>query len=1138
MKFLKTGLSLAVIGATLSVLPGTASVAAGSPKSADGDSPTAQMRSAADGSVRISTRSATGKVGFISARGARADLLPSVEATSKSSAVSKATTYVDRYASAFGAAKGQLVRKDVVHDRYGYVVTFDQQYQGVPVFGARLKANVDNDGALTAVGGYAAPDLSLSTTPRLSAADAAKRAVAFVKADPPTGEAGAKADTTGIKAVHNELNVYRLGSLRGATGDAVLAYVVEVSNAKNVRDMVFVDANTGKPVNRYSMIADGLDRELQEASGTAQAPVLTTVWEEGDEFPGDLNEDQQNLINSSGESYWMYANAFGRDSYDGEGAKRITVNNDPRISCPNANWNGTTTNYCDGVTSDDVVAHEWGHAYTEYTSGLIYQYQSGALNESYSDVWGETLDLINGREDEGEGDITQVRADGTCDPTAPARLEVSITAPASVAGPCTAAAAGFGPTLGTEPITPQVVVATDAANTAGPSTTDGCSTFTNAAAIAGNWAFADRGTCSFQIKVDNAKAAGATGIVLGQNVAGLPISPSGSSDIPGIMVTQANATRIKSVGTVTMSIAAEDTSSRPETNRWLIGEKSEAFGGAIRDMWNPTCYGNPGKVSDAEYNCDPGLTDNGGVHGNSGVPNHAYALTVDGGTYNGETITGLGLDKTANIWWYAQTHYLTPSSDFTDAADALEQSCADLVGQTINKITTTPNAGATPVDPITSADCASVAKANTAVEMRTEPVQCNFQPLLAPGELSPCGSGTTTETTVLDDFEEGISGWTTDQQLAEGATAGVPWEATNKAPAGREGTVAYAPDPDEGSCAPGQDDISSRDSIISPEYTIPSGTSPRVTVDHYVATEAGYDGGNVKVSLNGGPFNLVPASAFLFNPYNATMKAATAGNPPVPDNTSPLAGQPGFTGTDGGKTVGSWGQSTISVGKLGAKAGDTVRIRFDFGRDGCGGNDGWYLDNLVLTVCKKVAKVTAAHQPDPSTYGTESTVEVKAPADATGTVTLKNGGTEVDTADLADGAATLDVPATLKAGSYDWTVVYSGNGTYGAETIPVEATIAPAGTETSILAFTSRVKAGSTGVVKVQVESSAGTPSGSVTLKSGTRSYGTAWLRDGQVRIVTSKFTKAGTYRIYANFNGSNNYATSKTKLFTITVVK
>ena len=60
-------------------------------------------------------------------------------------------------------------------------------------------------------------------------------------------------------------------------------------------------------------------------------------------------------------------------------------------------------------------------------------------------------------------------------------------------------------------------------------------------------------------------------------------------------------------------------------------------------MWTPTCMGDPGKVSDAEYFC--GTDDGGGVHSNSGVPNHAYALTVDGGTYNGRTITGIGLDQ-------------------------------------------------------------------------------------------------------------------------------------------------------------------------------------------------------------------------------------------------------------------------------------------------------------------------------------------------------------------------------------------------------------------------------------------------------------------------------------------------------------
>ena len=60
-------------------------------------------------------------------------------------------------------------------------------------------------------------------------------------------------------------------------------------------------------------------------------------------------------------------------------------------------------------------------------------------------------------------------------------------------------------------------------------------------------------------------------------------------------------------------------------------------------MWTPTCLGDPGKVSDAEYKCD--TDDSGGVHGNSGVVNHGYALLVDGGSYNGFDVNGIGLTR-------------------------------------------------------------------------------------------------------------------------------------------------------------------------------------------------------------------------------------------------------------------------------------------------------------------------------------------------------------------------------------------------------------------------------------------------------------------------------------------------------------
>ena len=154
-----------------------------------------------------------------------------------------------------------------------------------------------------------------------------------------------------------------------------------------------------------------------------------------------------------------------------------TVNNDPRISCPNANWNGVTTNYCNGVTSDDVVSHEWGHAYTEYTSGLIYQWQSGALNESYSDIWGETIDLINGREDEGEDDSPPSAPTATAPRLHPRAVDMrdQLPRPASPVRAPRRRPRGASRSRTTGDHRRRRRRASTPADAAGPTTTDGCS---------------------------------------------------------------------------------------------------------------------------------------------------------------------------------------------------------------------------------------------------------------------------------------------------------------------------------------------------------------------------------------------------------------------------------------------------------------------------------------------------------------------------------------------------------------------------------------------------------------------------------------------------------------------------------------
>jgi cysteine-rich repeat protein len=131
--------------------------------------------------------------------------------------------------------------------------------------------------------------------------------------------------------------------------------------------------------------------------------------------------------------------------------------------------------------------------------------------------------------------------------------------------------------------------------------------------------------------------------------------------------------------------------------------------------------------------------------------------------------------------------------------------------------------------------------------------------------------------------------------------------------------------------------------IDSPTIVLPASPTPHVAFDHYVSTEAGWDGGNVKLSVNGGPFVVIPGSSYSFNPYNSVLNAPS-------DN--PMGGEEAFTGADGGSLSGSWGQSQVDLVGL-ASPGDSIKLRFDFGTDGCNGTTGWYVDSVEAYSCSE-----------------------------------------------------------------------------------------------------------------------------------------------------------------------------------------
>ena len=124
--------------------------------------------------------------------------------------------------------------------------------------------------------------------------------------------------------------------------------------------------------------------------------------------------------------------------------------------------------------------------------------------------------------------------------------EVRVLTPASIAGTRQFGTAAFGPPLSSPGVTASVVNAIDVVEPAAPpafpapgTTTDGCSPFTNAAAVAGNIALIERGFCGFAVKARNATIAGAVGVIIYNNAANAALAPPGMADdgINGAFVT-------------------------------------------------------------------------------------------------------------------------------------------------------------------------------------------------------------------------------------------------------------------------------------------------------------------------------------------------------------------------------------------------------------------------------------------------------------------------------------------------------------------------------------------------------------------------------------------------------------------------
>ncbi|SHE59557.1 M4 family metallopeptidase [Streptoalloteichus hindustanus] len=464
-----------------------------------------------------------------------------------------------RLAQQFGAGVGAL---EVLSSRTtpaGGVVRLQQTIDGVPVLGGQVVEVLDRSGALVSAHGRTARGRAGSfPADRTAAAEGAARSAL----DRVAGESGQ--GVTDLRVAESRPYWYD-ASLLGAEGatDAVPAFQVTVAG-KGAEDRwtVVVDAGSRAALATWSDTHEAVNRAVCDANRTTVDGNDDSAFRCGTAFRVSRREggrpssvaDVNKVYDFFGDTSKFYASKVDADLTDligvdyGDGAGkalratvRVCVSGE---KCPyqNAFWSPQAQQmvFGEGVTTDDVTGHELTHGVTEHISGLVYRGESGAINESLSDIFGEFVDLTNGSSDDTAG------------------------------------------------------------------------------------------------------------------------------------------------------------------NRWKMGEGSAL--GVIRDMANPPAHNDPDrKGSSLWYPRYQTARDNSiFVHRNSGVGNKAAALIADGGSFNGQRIRGIGIDKSASLWWSVQ-NLLTSGADYAELGTVLNSACRQNAEGGV--------AGTT------RDDCAQVAKAVTATEM-------------------------------------------------------------------------------------------------------------------------------------------------------------------------------------------------------------------------------------------------------------------------------------------------------------------------------------------------------------------------------------------------------------------------------------
>ena len=275
----------------------------------------------------------------------------------------------------------QLTPKRVDLDDVGMThVRYAQRANGLPVVNGEVIVHVAVDGTIASVSNGARDASTMPTTAQVTATAAADVA---------------RTRTINATVASAPDLVY---VITNGDGDLRLAWRTDVRGTM-VHDTVFVDALSGEVVARHPHIQPARNRTIYSPADVVtdiQSNVVGTEGTPPTEMIAKIGYDH------TGITYDCYSSLFARDSWDAAGGElisyvHVTQNGGPFL---NAFWDGTQMVFGDGngtqfgpfVKALDVTAHELTHAVVGASAQLVYQVESGALNEASADILGATCE--------------------------------------------------------------------------------------------------------------------------------------------------------------------------------------------------------------------------------------------------------------------------------------------------------------------------------------------------------------------------------------------------------------------------------------------------------------------------------------------------------------------------------------------------------------------------------------------------------------------------------------------------------------------------------------------------------------------------------------------------------------------------